>query len=62
MRMTLTLYIQLLLCLIFIMGYKNIREGIITLVKDILLGVTYVIAGIIRLTRKIINLFKIGRK
>ena len=58
MRMTLTLYMQLLLCLIFIMGYKNIREGIITLVKDILLALTYLIAGIIRLARKINNLFK----
>lgn len=58
MRMTLTLYMQLLLCLIFIMGYKNISEGIITLVKDILLALTYLIAGIIRLARKIINLFK----
>lgn len=59
MRMTLTLYMQLLLCLIIIMGYKNIREGIITLVKDILLGMTYILAFIIRIIVKLKNiLFK----
>lgn len=59
MRMTLTLYMQLLLCLIFIMGYKNIREGIITLVKDILLALTYILAFIIRIIVKLKNiLFK----
>lgn len=59
MRMTLTLYMQLLLCLIFIMGYKNIRDGIITLVKDILLALTYILAFIIRIIVKLKNiLFK----
>lgn len=59
MRMTLTLYMQLLLCLILIMGYKNIREGIITLVKDILLALTYILAFIIRIIVKLKNiLFK----
>lgn len=59
MRMTLTLYMQLLLCLIILMGYKNIREGIITLVKDILLGMTYILAFIIRIIVKLKNiLFK----
>lgn len=57
--MTLTLYMQLLLCLIILMGYKNIREGIITLVKDILLGMTYILAFIIRIIVKLKNiLFK----
>lgn len=57
--MTLTLYMQLLLCLIFIMGYKNIRDGIITLVKDILLALTYILAFIIRIIVKLKNiLFK----
>lgn len=59
MRMTLTLYMQLLLCLIILMGYKNIREGIITLVKDILLALTYILAFIIRIIVKLKNiLFK----
>ena len=57
--MKMTLYMQLLLCLIFIMGYKNIREGIITLVKDILLALTYILAFIIRIIVKLKNiLFK----
>lgn len=56
MRMTLTLYMQLLLCLIIIMGYKNIREGIITLVKDILLALTYILAFIIRIIVKLKNI------
>ena len=41
------------------MGYKNIRDGIITLVKDILLALTYILAFIIRIIVKLKNiLFK----
>ena len=42
--------------------YPLTRDGFTRLGKDLLMGMTYIIAGIIRLTRKIINLFKIGRK
>ena len=42
--------------------YPFTRDGFARLGKDILLGVAYLIAGIIRLIRKIINLLKIGRK
>lgn len=38
--------------------YPALREGFIRLMKDILLGITYIIAGIIRGTRIIINLFR----
>ena len=38
--------------------YPFTRDGFVRLAKDILLGLTYLIAGIIRLTKKIINLFK----
>lgn len=42
--------------------YPFTRDGFTRLGKDILIGLTYLIAGIIRLTKKIINLFKIGKK
>ena len=42
--------------------YPFMRDGFTRLGKDILMGITYLIAGIIRLVRKIINLFKIGKK
>ena len=42
--------------------YPLMRDGFTRLGKDLLMGVAYLIAGLIRLTRKIINLFKIGRK
>ena len=42
--------------------YPFVRDGFTRLGKDILIGITYFIAGIIRLTLKIINLFKIGKK
>ena len=38
--------------------YPFTMDGFTRLGKDILLGLTYLIAGIIRLTRKISNLFK----
>ena len=38
--------------------YPFTRDGFIRIGKDILLGMTYLIAGIIRLTLKIIKLFK----
>ena len=42
--------------------YPFARDGVTRLGKDILLGLTYFIAGMIRLTKKIINLFKIGKR
>ena len=63
-----------LLMVIMLSLYPFMRDGFTRLGKDItklgkdiigkniLLGMVYIIAGIIRLTRKIINLFKIGRK
>ena len=50
--------------MIFIMLslYPFARDGFTRFVKDILIGITYLIAGIIRLAKKIINLFKIGKK
>ena len=38
--------------------YPFMMDGFTRLGKDILLALTYLIAGIIRLVRKIINLFK----
>lgn len=38
--------------------YPFTMDGFTRLVKDILLALTYLIAGMIRLARKIINLFK----
>ena len=55
--MKIALFIVILLSL-----YKFARDGFTMLAKDLLMGTTYLIAGIIRLTRKIINLFKRGRK
>lgn len=51
--MKIALFIFIMLSL-----YPFTRDGFIRIGKDILLGITYLIAGIIRLTRKIINLFK----
>lgn len=51
-----------LLMVIMLSLYPFMRDGFKKLGKDILLGVAYIIAGIIRLTLKIINSFKIGRK
>lgn len=42
--------------------YPYTRDGFTMLGKDLLMGITYLIAGLIRLTRKIINLFKRGKK
>ena len=47
-----------LLTIIMLSLYPFARDGFTRLGKDILLGVAYLIAGIIRLTRKIINSFK----
>lgn len=41
-----------------LMSYPLLREGFTRLMKDILLGITYLIAVIIRGTITIINLFK----
>ena len=51
-----------LLMVIMLSLYPFTRDGFTRLGKDIILGITYLIAGIIRLTRIIINLFKIGKK
>ena len=51
-----------LMMVIMLSLYPFTRDGFIRFTKDILLGTTYLIAGIIRLARKIINLFKIGKK
>ena len=51
-----------LLMVIMLSLYPFTRDGFIRLGKDILIGITYLIAGIIRLAKKIINLFKIGKK
>ena len=55
--MKIALFIFLMLSL-----YPFTRDGFTRLGKDILLGITYLIAGLIRLIRKIINLFKVGKK
>ena len=47
-----------LIMVIMLSLYPFTRDGFIKLAKDILMGITYLIAGIIRLTLKIINLFK----
>lgn len=51
-----------LIMVIMLSLYPFARDGFKRLGKDILLAITYIIAGIIRLARKIINLFKIGKK
>ena len=51
-----------LIIVIMLSLYPFTRDGFTRLGKDIILGITYLIAGIIRLTRIIINLFKIGKK
>lgn len=55
--MKIALFIFIMLSL-----YPFTRDGFIRIGKDLLLGMTYLIAGLIRLIRKIINLFKVGRK
>ena len=50
-----------LFIIIMLSIYPFTMDGITRLGKDILLGMTYLIAGIIRLTRKIINLFRRGK-
>lgn len=51
-----------LIMVIMLSLYPFTRDGFTRLGKDVLLGITYLIAGIIRLMKKIINLFKIGKK
>ena len=51
-----------LIMVIMLSLYPFTRDGFTRLGKDILIGITYLVAGIIRLARIIINLFKIGRK
>lgn len=51
--MKIALFIFIMLSL-----YPFTRDGFIRIGKDMLLGMTYLIAGLIRLTLKIINLFK----
>ena len=51
-----------LLMAIMLSLYPFTRDGFTRLGKDILLGVAYLIAGIIRLMKKIINLFKVGKR
>ena len=51
-----------LIMVIMLSLYPFMRDGFTRLGKDILMGITYLIAGIIRLMKKIINLFKIGKK
>ena len=51
-----------LLMVIILSLYPFMRDGFTRLGKDLLMGVAYIIAGIIRLTRKIINSFKIGKR
>ena len=51
-----------LLMVIMLSLYPLTRDGFIRLGKDMLIGITYLIAGIIRLMRKIINLFKVGKR
>ena len=51
-----------LIMIVMLSLYPFMRDGFSRLGKDILIGITYLIAGIISLTRKIINLFKIGKK
>lgn len=55
--MKIALFVVMMLSL-----YPFTRDGFTRLGKDILMGITYIIAGIIRLIRKIINLLKIGKK
>ena len=51
-----------LIMVIMLSLYPFTRDGFTRLGKDMLLGITYLIAGIIRLMKKIINLFKRKRK
>ena len=55
--MKIALFVAIMLSL-----YPFTRDGFTRLGKDILMGLTYLVAGIIRLARTIINLFKRGRK
>ena len=51
-----------LIMVIMLSLYPFTRDGFTRLGKDMLLGITYLIAEIIRLMKKIINLFKRKRK
>lgn len=51
--MKIALFVVIMLSL-----YPFTRDGFTRLGKDILIGITYLTAGIIRLTLKIINLIK----
>ena len=51
-----------LLMAVMLSLYPFTRDGFTRFGKDVLLGVAYFVAGIIRLTKKIINLFKGKRK
>ena len=51
-----------LIMVIMLSLYPFTRDGFTRLGKDVLLGITYLIAGIIRLMKKIINSLKIGKK
>ena len=55
--MKIALYMVIMLSL-----YPFMRDGFKILGKDILLGMAYLIAGIIRLIRKIINFIKVGKR
>ena len=55
--MKIALFVVIMLSL-----YNFARDGFIRLGKDLLMGMTYLVAGLIRLARKIINFFKRGRK
>lgn len=47
-----------LFAVIMLSLYPFARDGFTRFGKDILTGLAYFVAGLIRLTRKIINLFK----
>ena len=57
--MKIALYMVIMLSLYL---YPFSRDGFTRLGKDILIGVAYLVAGIIRLMKKIINLFKVGKR
>ena len=53
---------KIALLMVMLSLYPFTRDGFTKLGKDILMGVAYLIAGIIRLTKKIIKLFKVGKR
>lgn len=55
--MKIALFVVIMLSL-----YPFMRDGFTRLGKDILMGLAYLIAGLIRLMRTIIKLFNRGRK